>query len=116
MSAQNAELDPPQSIGVLVLIFGFLIVLVSLSDARTAQWWEVWRTGPDIIGIIAGLYMVFAGLVVAVVPPESRSEAIEALLSALRLTFRAIVIIARAIIQGVSDWERKRRTTKADTV
>jgi len=106
------ELDPPQSIGALVAIFGFVILLVALSDSRTAQWWEIGRIGLDIIGIIAGLYMVFAGLVLVVVPREDRSQAIEALLAALRLSLRAILIVARAVLREVSDWERRRRQNR----
>jgi hypothetical protein len=114
-SGENDELTMPQIMGILIALVGVSIILGGIGDfQKDHPWWLFWFPAVDVIGIVVGLYLVTAGLVVLIVPPEGRGEAIRGLLRALEVTLRTIVLLARTSAHEVAEWERKRKLKKQE--
>src|SRR5205807_1976924 len=80
-SSGSDDITLPQAVGLLVALIGISVILGAISDLqKNHPWWLFWIPGVDVIGIVAGLYLTFAGLVVLIVPENERGDAISALL------------------------------------
>jgi len=114
-SSTGDDVDFPKLMGILIALVGVSIILGAIGDVqRDHPWWLFWLPGLDVIGIVAGLYLVFAGLVVLIVPEDQRGDAVRSLLRTLEVTLRTIVLLSKSTVRHISDWEKRRKATKEE--
>jgi hypothetical protein len=115
-SDTSDDIDFPQLIGILIALVGVSIILGAISDIEKAHpWWLFWVPGIDVIGIVAGLYLVFAGLVVLIVPEDQRGDAVKSLLRALEVTLKTIVLLSKSTAHHISEWDKRRKAKKQES-